>query len=162
MKKRLILIGIFMMLIYNEPIFSYSYLGINYGDIVGYYGARNLGMGGVGIASANDYSAFLLNPASAFYFDKKLGLAISCRYIGQNERVMDYESPVSFESSFEKFKINSFGMYSRPVKIVSVGFAFHPVSDENYESEHYIPEYDVDKTGTKSVSYTHLTLPTKA
>lgn len=150
MRRKLILITILLM--YSKILYGYSYLGIEYGDIVGYFGVRNLGMGGTSIASADDYSAFLSNPAAAYNFTKKIGVAFSLNYFNGSERVLDYESTESFESSFSKFNFNSFGIYSRPAEFVSVGFAYHPVNDQNYESEHYIPENTSEKNGIKYIN----------
>jgi hypothetical protein len=149
--KKLYMTILFVFLI--KYLFSYSYLGTGagLGDTIGYYGSRNLGMGGVGIASGNDYSVFILNPAAGFNFTKKIGASFAFNYLGQNERVMDTESPASYSSSFTKFRINSFGIYSRPIEYISVGFTFHPIWDLNYISEHYIPENSTEKYGTKYI-----------
>ena len=151
MKKILILVCIFLLLIYNKKLSGYSYLGIDYGDVVGYYGTRNLGMGGTSIASAEDYSMLFSNPADGYHFDKKIGVALSINYFHGNEKVMDYETPQSYKSSFSKISLNSFGIYSRPVKSVSVAFGYHPEMDLNYKSEHYIPETTSEKNGIKYI-----------
>jgi len=151
MKKIVIFIVIFGTLIYGKSGFSYSYLGIEYGDMVGYYGIRSLGMGGTSIASADDYSALFVNPSAMCNFDKKYGVDLSVSEFMGSEKVMDYNTSVGFSSSFSKFKLNSFGVYAKVIDFLALGFGFHPEIDYNYSSEHYIPESTYDKNGTKYI-----------
>ncbi|MBN1897328.1 MAG: hypothetical protein JW827_01005 [Spirochaetes bacterium] len=150
--KNLFYIILILVIIFPIPLLSYSYLGISYGDNVGYYGTRNLGMGGTGVASSDDHSALFSNPACLYHIKSKMGASLSGQYIGGNERILDYESPVSYESSFSKFNLNSFGIYVKPLDYCSVAFGYHPQMDFNYESEHAIPENQSEKYGVKYIT----------
>ncbi len=139
-----------LTILLNTDIYGYSYLSIERGDIVGYYGTRSLGMGGTFIAGAKDSSAMLGNPACGVNFPL-LGVKAGLNYLFGGERVAEFEGQETGESSFSKFNFHSFGIYTRPAEIISIGINYQPFIDFNYESEYKYPLTSAEPTEIRKI-----------
>ncbi len=143
-----------ILIFFISATYSYaiSYLGINGPvDAVGYYGVRSFGMGCTGIASGDDYSGIMGNPATLYNL-KDVIAGIGIRMIHNSEHIMDFESSVYYDSSFSQIKFSTVYITGQAFDYLSFGISMSPVYDMNYSSEHYIPETSSAKYGVKSIT----------
>ncbi len=148
---RRIYIAILYFFIMILPGYSISYLGLNsMSDLVNFYGVRSLGMGNTGIAASEDYSAIMVNPAALYTLDG-IYSGMDMRIVYNSEHIMDFESPVVYDSSFNKFKFSSLYVAGKAMDYISFGAGLFPVIDFNYYSSHSIPETSAEKYGVKTI-----------
>jgi len=129
MKKVFIIFFSFLVV---ENIFSYTYLGKDYGNPVLFYGATETGLGGAGVTSSK-WNSIFYNPAlSSFYLLK--GLAVNFAYLGMDEKIATPSELARFNSK-AYFDINSFSFYYSFKEKLSLFFGYSPLYDFNYENE---------------------------
>ncbi len=149
MKK--VIFSIVIVYLYSFSVYGLSYLGINnLPDSINFYGVRSLGMGCTGIASSDDYSAILGNPA-ALYNVKDIIFGIGGRIMHNSEHIMSFESSAYFDSSFTGLNVLTAFISGQLFEYLSFGFGMLPIYDLNYKSEHSIPEISSYSYGTKSI-----------